>query len=86
MKNKRLEQDIHLLQLLSQKETMLVANELGISLGALRGQLFRIRRRKLTYQTYINNILALERNSARVRKFATSGSLRLPKEDEEEKY
>lgn len=83
-KNKQLSKDKQILELLSQKETELVADELHISLGGLRAQLFRIRKRITEYQTYLNTIYALQRKSARVRKLTTSGALPEAPDEEEE--
>lgn len=47
-----------------------------------RSWLHRIRVKVKRMQTYLNTIYALQRKSARIRKFTTSGGL--PKENEEE--
>lgn len=49
-----------------------------------RSWLHRIRVKVKRMQTYLNTIYALQKKSARIRKFTTSGAL--PKENEEERY
>jgi hypothetical protein len=49
-----------------------------------RSWLGRIRAKVKRQQTYLNTIYALQKKSARIRKFTTSGALPAPPDEEEE--
>lgn len=63
------------MKLVGEESIPKVAADLKITEGAVRGRLFRIRRRIVKYQDYLNPMRSLQKANPRIRKFTTSGKL-----------
>ncbi len=66
---------LHLLELLADHEIKDMAIALHISESAVRGRIYRLRKHISVTQTFLNRVRTLQRNSRRVRKFTTLGSI-----------
>jgi len=69
------ERDLDLLKDVAVKEIKAIAVERKMTETAVRAWLYRIRKRITRWQNYVNRIRALQKHSARVRKFTTAGAL-----------
>lgn len=67
---------ILLLKLVGENSIPDVARELNSTEGAVRSKLYRCRNLINNCQWFVNNVRSLQKSSARIRKFTTSGELK----------
>mgnify|MGYP001583050499 FL=1 len=82
MLTKQMKKDIILLKLVGDYSIDKVAEDLSrderkqITDAAIRGRLYRLRKRIQQYQQFLNNVRSLQKENPRIRKFSTSGALK----------
>jgi hypothetical protein len=71
------QKDIKMLELLGHKDTTLVALELGYdNPNPLYQRLYRLRKKLIEAQNFVNKLRAMEKRNPRLRKFLTSGRIK----------